>query len=81
MSHPNSNLELEVAFEFEIKNRKYRGVMTIENNARNMYLEISSINPMRPVDLEKALYQVAHVLAEKTSTLKQFKQEKLDVWN
>jgi hypothetical protein len=73
--------EVEVRFGFEIGERKFEGIVGLGNEGKILALEVHASKYMRPIDVEKVLYQVAHLIAEKTDTLKQFKQEKMNVWN
>jgi hypothetical protein len=80
MSQENYNIDIEFAFAFSFGEKKYQGLLGLADTGKDMFIKIESNEIMRPLDTEKALYQIAHILAEKTRTVSQLTEEKRNIW-
>ena len=81
MSQPESRVELEIHFDFILEDKKFSGIFGMSDKGKVFFVEVHRPTPMNPLDVEKCLYQVAHIIAEKTKTDNYLTEEKLRVWN
>lgn len=72
--------EITVEFGFSFGEHEYRGELILLGEGKDLQINIRTNKPMRPLDLEKALYQIAHIIAEKTQTKGQLRREKINIW-
>lgn len=83
MSQQESNVKMDFEFEFEFKldRKNIRGIFGIAEKATIVGVEFHSNTTLSPLDVEKCMYQITHLIASKTRTTNQLREEKSNEWN
>jgi hypothetical protein len=81
MSQQESKTELEIEFEFKLGKKQIRGIFGVAEKSTVFGIEVHSSSALSPLEVEKTLYQITHLIAQKTRTMQQLIEEKKNAWN
>lgn len=67
-------------YSFEVCKKECKGELGVVNNGRFLQIQMQASEKLNPLEVEMALYQIAHILANETYTRQDLLQEKRTAW-